>query len=38
MKVGDWVIHNSEFKKVTKVVDGLIDSLNYQVAIVMKDD
>lgn len=37
-KTGDWVIHNGKFRKVTRAIDGLIDSLDYQVAMVMKDD
>ena len=37
-KVGDWVIHNGVIKQVTKVVDGLIDSLDYHVAVIMKEE
>ena len=37
-KVGDWVVHNGVAKRVTKVVDGLIDSLDNQVAVIMKDE
>lgn len=37
-KVGDWVIHNGKCKRVTKVVDGLIDSLDNQVAVIMKEE
>lgn len=37
-KVGDWVIHNGKYKKVTKAVDGYIDSLDNQVAVIMKED
>ena len=37
-KVGDWVIHNGVYKQVTKVVDGLIDCLDNQVAVIMKDE
>ena len=36
-KVGDWVVHNGAIKQVTKAVDGLIDSLDNQVAVIMKD-
>ena len=37
-KVGDWVIHNGEYKKVTKVIDGCIDSLDNQPAVISKFD
>ena len=37
-KKGDWVIHNGEYKQVTKAVDGYIDSLDNQVAIIMKEE
>ena len=37
-KVGDWVVHNGVIKQVTKAVDGLIDSLDNQVAVIMKDE
>ena len=37
-KVGDWVVHNGAIKQVTKAVDGLIDSLDNQVAVIMKDE
>lgn len=37
-KVGDWVIHNGVIKQVTKAVDGLIDSLDNQVAVIMKEE
>ena len=37
-KVGDWAVHNGVIKQVTKAVDGLIDSLDNQVAIIMKDE
>ena len=37
-KVGDWVIHNGVHKRVTKAVDGLIDSLDNQVAVIMKEE
>ena len=37
-KVGDWVLHNGVIKQVTKAVDGLIDSLDNQVAVIMKDE
>lgn len=36
--VGDWVIHNGKHKRVTKVVDGYIDTLDNQVAVIMKED
>ena len=34
----DWVIHNGEYKKVTKVIDGCIDSLDNQPAVISKFD
>lgn len=37
-KVGDWVVHNGVIKQVTKAVDGLIDSLDNQVAVIMKEE
>ena len=37
-KAGDWVVHNGVYKQVTKAVDGLIDSLDNQVAVIMKDE
>ena len=37
-KVGDWVVHNGVAKRVTKAVDGLIDSLDNQVAVIMKEE
>ena len=37
-KAGDWVAHNGVYKQVTKAVDGLIDSLDNQVAVIMKDE
>ena len=37
-KTGDWVIHNGVVKRVTKAVDGLIYSLDNQVAVIMKDE
>ena len=37
-KKGDWVIHNGVAKRVTKAVDGYIDSLDNQVAVIMKEE
>ena len=37
-KTGDWVIHNGVAKRVTKAVDGYIDSLDNQVAVIMKEE
>lgn len=37
-KVGDWVIHNGKYKRVTKAVDGYIDSLDNEVAVIMKEE
>ena len=37
-KKGDWVIHNGKYKRVTKVVDGLIDCLDNKVAVIMKEE
>ena len=37
-KVGDWVIHNGVAKIVTKAVDGYIDSLDNEVAVIMKEE
>ena len=37
-KVGDWVIHNGKYKRVTKVVDGYINSLDNEVAVIMKEE
>ena len=37
-KVGDWVVHNGIYKRVTKAVDDLIDSLDNQVAVIMKEE
>ena len=37
-KKGDWVIHNGEYKQVTKAVDGYIDSLDNKVAVIMKEE
>lgn len=37
-KVGDWVIHNGVTKRVTKAVDGYIDSLDNEVAVIMKEE
>lgn len=37
-KVGDWVIHNGVAKRVTKAVDGYIDSLDNEVAVIMKEE
>ena len=37
-KAGDWVVHNGVIKQVTKAVDGLIDSLDNQVAVIMKEE
>ena len=37
-KKGDWVIHNGKYKRVTKVVDGYIDSLDNEVAVIMKEE
>ncbi len=38
VKVGDWVIHNGKYKRVTKAVDGYIDSLDNQPAVISKFD
>ena len=37
-KVGDWVVHNGVAKRVTKAVDGYIDSLDNEVAVIMKEE
>ena len=37
-KKGDWVIHNGVVKRVTKAVDGYIDSLDNEVAVIMKEE
>lgn len=37
-KVGDFVIHNGVAKIVTKAVDGYIDSLDNEVAVIMKEE
>ena len=37
-KKGDWVIHNGVAKRVTKAVDGYIDSLDNEVAVIMKEE
>lgn len=37
-KKGDWVIHNGVVKKVTKAIDGYIDSLDNEVAVIMKEE
>ena len=37
-KVGNWVIHNGKYKRVTKAIDGYIDSLDNKVAVIMKDE
>ena len=37
-KTGDWVIHNGVPKRVTKAVDGYIDSLDNEVAVIMKEE
>lgn len=37
-KVGDWVIYNGVVKRVTKAVDGYIDSLDNEVAVIMKEE
>ena len=37
-KTGDWVIHNGVAKRVTKAVDGYIDSLDNEVAVIMKEE
>ena len=37
-KKGNWVIHNGKHKRVTKAVDGYIDSLDNQVAVIMKEE
>ena len=34
----DWVIHNGKYKRVTKAVDGYIDSLDNEVAVIMKEE
>ena len=37
-KVGNWVIHNGKYKRVTKAVDGYINSLDNEVAVIMKEE
>jgi hypothetical protein len=37
-KTGDFVIHNGVAKIVTKAVDGYIDSLDNEVAVIMKEE
>ena len=37
-KKGDWVIHNGKYKRVTKTIDGYIDSLDNEVAVIMKEE
>lgn len=37
-KIGDWVTHNGKYKRVTKTIDGYIDSLDNQVAVIMKEE
>ena len=37
-KNGDWVIHNGVHKQVTKAIDGYIDSLDNEVAVIMKEE
>jgi hypothetical protein len=37
-KKGDWVVHNGVAKRVTKAVDGYIDSLDNEVAVIMKEE
>ena len=37
-KVGDWVVHNGVIKRVTMTVNGLINSLDKQLAVIKKDD
>lgn len=36
--IGDFVIHNGVAKIVTKAVDGYIDSLDNEVAVIMKEE
>lgn len=38
LKKGDWVIHNGKHKVITKMIDGLIDSLDYNTTIIWKND
>ena len=37
-KTGDFVIHNGVVKIVTKAIDGYIDSLDNEVAVIMKEE
>ena len=37
-KKGDFVIHNGVAKIVTKAIDGYIDSLDNEVAVIMKEE
>ena len=37
-KTGDWVIHNGVAKRVTKTIDGYINSLDNEVAVIMKEE
>ena len=37
-KVGDWVIHNGVVKQVTMTVNGLINSLDKQLAVIKKEE
>lgn len=37
-KTGDWVVHNGVVKRVTKAIDGYIDSLDNEVAVIMKEE
>ena len=37
-KKGDWVIHNGKYKRVTKTINGYIDSLDNEVAVIMKEE
>lgn len=37
-KKGDWVVHNGVVKRVTKAIDGYIDSLDNAVAVIMKEE
>ena len=37
-KVGDWVVHNGVIKRVTMTVNGLINSLDKQLAVIKKEE
>ena len=37
-KVGDWVVHNGVIKQVTMTVNGLINSLDKQLAVIKKEE